>query len=237
MAALVYLLEDDNDVAIVLRRALEEHGFTVERFARRADLARRLGTQRPSICVIDLGLPDGDGLVVVSNLLRDLGIPSIIVSGRGELSDRVVGLEIGADDYLVKPVEPRELIARVRSILRRSKETVGQGTRAGKAVARFSGWSADFSACVLTDPDGVSIELSAAETALLKAFVDSAGRVLTRSFLLDLESPDDLEPFDRSVDIRVSRLRRKLNDDSRKPRIIRTVYGAGYVFSQKVAWD
>lgn len=233
----VFLLEDDNDVAVVLRRALEEHGYTVERFARRADMVRRLGALRPSLCLIDLGLPDGDGLIVVSNLLRDMGIPSIIVSGRGDLSDRVVGLEIGADDYLVKPVEPRELVARVRSVLRRAQPG---GTPSGapkRSVARFNGWTADFSACSLTDPEGHVVQLSAAENTLLKAFVESSGRVLSRSFLLDLDSQGDLEPYDRSVDIRVSRLRRKLHDDPKKPKLIRTVYGAGYVFSPKVEWD
>jgi len=236
MAGPIFLLEDDTDVAAVLRRALEEHGYTVERFARRADMVRRLGSVRPIICLIDLGLPDGDGLIIVGNLLRDLGIPSIIVSGRGELSDRVVGLELGADDYLVKPVEPRELVARVRSVLRRT-----QGSRpaenSGRQVARFSGWTADFSACILTSPRGEAVQLSAAESTLLRAFVDSAGRVLSRSFLLDLDSPGDLEPFDRSVDIRVSRLRRKLDDDPKNPKMIRTVYGAGYVFSPKVVWS
>ena len=129
------------------------------------------------------------------------------------------------------------MIARVRSVLRRSQGTAAAKAASGRTFARFKGWSADFMACTLTDPEGRTLELSASENALLKVFVDSAGRVLTRSFLLDMESPDDLEPFDRSVDIRVSRLRRKLNDDPKKPRIIRTVYGAGYVFSPKVDWD
>ncbi|MBE3638217.1 response regulator [Mangrovicoccus algicola] len=234
MARLVFLLEDDADVAAVLRRALEDHGFEVERFARRADIVARLGRVRPDICLIDLGLPDGDGLSVVGHLLRDLAIPAIIVSGRGDVTDRVVGLELGADDYLVKPVEPRELVARVRSLLRRAAGA--PMPEMARQVARFDGWSADFGACTLTDPRGGCVSLSAAEASLLRAFVTAAGRVLSRRFLLDIEGPSDLETFDRAMDVRISRLRRKLGDDPRKPRAIKTVYGAGYVFTPRVDW-
>ena len=235
MAQLVFLLEDDADVATVLRRALEEHGFEVERFARRADIVNRLGRVRPDICLIDLGLPDGDGLSVVGHLLRDLMIPAIIVSGRGDLTDRVIGLELGADDYLVKPVEPRELVARVRSLLRRASASAAQPDRS-RLVARFEGWTADFGACTLVDPAGQTVALSAAEASLLKAFASAAGRVLSRRYLLDIEGPSDLETFDRAMDVRISRLRRKLGDDPKKPRAIKTVYGAGYVFTPKVDW-
>ncbi|WP_172327210.1 response regulator transcription factor [Mangrovicoccus sp. HB161399] len=234
MAQLVFLLEDDSDVATVLRRSLEEHGFEVERFARRADIVARLSRVRPDVCLVDLGLPDGDGLSVVGHLMRDLAIPTIIVSGRGEVTDRVVGLELGADDYLVKPVEPRELVARVRSLLRRA--TVAQAPDRSREVARFDGWTADFGACTLTDPEGKAVSLSAAEASLLRAFANAAGRVLSRRFLLDIEGPSDLETFDRAMDVRISRLRRKLGDDPKKPRAIKTVYGAGYVFTPRVEW-
>lgn len=236
MSQMVFILEDDVDVAAVFRRALEDHGYAVERFSRRAELVRRLGKRVPDICLIDLGLPDGDGLSVVGHLLRDLNVPTIIVTGRGELADRVVGLEVGADDYLVKPVEPRELIARIRSVLRRSGPSENSVQDTQRHVASFEGWHADFNACMLTAPDNTSIELSVAEAAVLKELIRAAGRVLSRASLLNLDSPGDLEPYDRSIDVRISRLRRKLGDDPSSPKIIKTVYGAGYMFVPKVEW-
>ena len=236
MKQLLYLLEDEAEVAQVMRRALETQGYAVERFQRRAELARALEKRRPDLCLVDLELPDGDGLSLVSELLRRQGIPAIIVTGRGDLTDRLIGLEIGADDYIVKPFEPRELVARVRAVLRRGGEARCARPGAMRRLALFEGWRADLDACTLLAPDGERVELSAAETALLRSFIEAPGRVLSRALLLDLSSQDDLEPFDRAMDVRVSRLRKKLRDNSGTPTIIRTVYGAGYVFTPRVDW-
>jgi two-component system, OmpR family, response regulator len=235
MKPLIFVLEDEADVARVMRRALEAQGFEVERFARRADLLRALETRRPGLCLVDLELPDGDALSLVGDALRGAGIPAIIVTGRGELTDRLIGLEIGADDYIVKPFEPRELVARVRAVLRRGERKPPPGT-APRSLARFDGWTADLDACTLRASDGEEVQLSAAETALLRSFIEGAGRVLSRAQLLDLTGENDLEAFDRSMDVRVSRLRKKLRDNTRSPPMIRTVYGAGYVFTPRVDW-
>lgn len=231
----IYLLEDDSEIAAVIRRALESQGFGVERFSRCAALEQALRQQEPDLCLVDLGLPDGDGLGLVGEMLRRRRIPAIIVSGRSEVTDRIIGLEVGADDYITKPFEPRELVARVRAVLRRkggSREPAPSAAR----IVQFAGWTANFDACTLVAPDGEALEMSAAESDLLRIFVQSAGRVLSRSTLLDLNSQNDLAPFDRSIDVRVSRLRRKLREDPGSPAMIRTVYGAGYVFAPRVEW-
>ncbi|WP_372605338.1 response regulator [Actibacterium sp.] len=237
MKTLVYLLEDDPDISRLIRRTLEQQSFQVEEFRRQEDFERAFAKHIPDLCLIDLILPDGDGLPLIADKLRGSGVPTIIVTGRGNLTDKVVGLEIGADDYIVKPFEPRELVARVRAVLRRTRPTDRKPAAATKrSFAQFGEWTADFDGCTLIDEEGTRIRMSAAETALLTVLVKSAGRVLSRSQLLDLSAPKELEPFDRSMDARISRLRRKLRDDPRSPRIIRTVYGAGYVFTLEVAW-
>lgn len=234
MMPVAYLLEDDVDISNLIVRALSEHGFSVRSFTRRSDFEREVNRQLPDICLIDLSLPDGDGLSLIKSSILPETMPKVIVTGRGNLTDRIVGLEIGADDYIVKPFEPRELVARVRAVLRRSgalRHDDGE-----TKIARFGNWTANFSACTLANVDGDSTDLSSAEASLLMAFVSSAGRVLTRSQLLDATSGRSTEPFDRSMDARISRLRKKLGDDSKAPDIIRTVYGVGYVFGMTVEW-
>lgn len=230
MKPTVYLVEDDADIAKLIVRTLGQQGIDVTPFRSLADFRRAIGQKAPDLCLIDLSLPDGDGLSAVNGSLLPPSIPKIIVTGRGQLTDRVVGLEIGADDYVVKPFEPRELAARVKAVLRRS-----QGHGAGPAPVpsrpyRFGDWSADLEGCTLSHADGEVIKLSAAETTLLAAFAEAPGRVLSRSQLLDATSNRTEDPLDRSMDARISRLRKKLRDDPYSPQIIRTVYGAGYVF-------
>lgn len=230
---LIYLLEDDDDIARVLIRTLSAQGMEVTAFRRISDFAQAVQKRLPDLCILDLSLPDGDGMSVIRERMLPDSVPRIIVTGRGTLTDRVIGLEIGADDYIVKPFEPLELIARVRSVMRRA------GIRQAapeeeQAATRFGDWTADFSGCWLIHKDGEKVKLSASEATLLNTMVMAAGRVLSRSQLLEATTGRSEEPFDRSMDARISRLRRKLRDDPREPRIIRTVYGAGYVFALKV---
>lgn len=230
---LVLVLEDDTDLAALLVRTFCEHGFNAEATGLVRDFERRLTQVRPAICVIDMSLPDGPALEVMTRRIKSDAIPTIAISGVWtEVSDRVLGLEMGADDYMLKPVNPRELVARVRAVLRRSQGVAG----AEDSVARFSGWIADFRGHRLIAPDTEEIELSASEVRLLRALVSRPQRVQSRETLMEDESAAGTIAFDRSIDVRISRLRVKLREDPRNPRIIKTIYGAGYMFASTVEW-
>ena len=238
MPTLIYLLEDDPDIAHLIERSLGQQGFTTRIFRRHADFEREVRRQTPDLCLIDLALPDGDGMDVVANGVLPRNVPRVIVTGRGAVTDRVVGLEIGADDCIVKPFEPRELVVRLRAVLRRSRlvqDAAGGANR--RLVARFGGWKADLGACMLQRVDGTTLSLSSAETNLLEAFLRAPGRVLSRSNLMDATGARHGEPFDRSMDARISRLRRKLDAHSQGQELIRTVYGAGYILTADVDWE
>lgn len=237
MTALVYLLEDDIDICRLIERSLGRQGFVTRSFRRLAEFERELRRQIPDLCLIDLSLPDGDGLSLINGGLLPEGVPRVIVTGRGSVTDRVVGLEIGADDYIVKPFEPRELVARLRAVLRRSRIARGASGAAQRTVARFGEWHADLSACTLVHLDGHRVRLSSSENSLLEAFLRAPGRVLSRSALLDATHGRSNEPFDRSMDARICRLRRKLTADPAEEELIRTVYGAGYIFVAEVDWE
>lgn len=236
MATLIYLLEDDPDISRLIERSLGQQGFTTRTFRRVTEFEREVRRQPPDLCLIDLSLPDGDRLEIVANNTLPRNIPRVIVTGRGSVTDRVVGLEIGADDYIVKPFEPRELVARLRAVLRRTRLSRAEPGSGDKVIAEFGGWIADLTACTMARQDGATISLSSAETCLLEAFLRAPGRVLSRSNLLDATGGRNSEPFDRSLDARISRLRRKLEVGRGAGDIIRTVYGAGYIFTQDVVW-
>ena len=232
-AALIYVVEDDDAIARLVVAALHEFGFATEVFRSGATVLRRLQAERPDLCVVDLGLPDMDGIELVRQIAAISSSGVLILTGRGHMVDRVMGLELGADDYMVKPFEPRELVARVRSILRRragvSGTAPGQHRHAG-----FLGWSLDCAANILRAADGSEHLLGTAETQVLRAFVERPYQILTREQLIGQR---DLSPLDRSIDVRISRLRRKLERDPQNPKIIKTVYGAGYMFSAAVTWS
>lgn len=254
------LIEDDPDIARIVLRVLADFGYPCTWFHEGQALLDHLLEHQPDLCILDLGLPDMDGMELIARLRQrhpqQCGV--LVLTGRSYVADRVMGLELGADDYIVKPFEPRELIARIRSILRRLEQRAAAsspaaapgGTTPGSrqrgiahgvahGVAHFAGWTFNPRANLLTAPEtaaGAAPEssLSTSEALLLLHFLESPNRILTREQLL---GERDISPFDRSIDVRVSRLRRKLETDPHNPKIIKTVYGAGYLFSLPVHWS
>ena len=231
----IYLLDDDPDICRLVGSTLREFGFETVECHTAAELRRLLLVRVPDLCIVDLGLPDADGMDVVRELQarHDCGV--MVLTGRGYLSDRVMGLELGADDYVVKPFEPRELVARVRSILRRRDKAPGaqMPTPARSHMAEFGGWRFRADSNLLTSPGGEEWTLSAGESRILLQFLQRPNRILDREQLC---GDRDLSALDRSVDVRVSRLRRKLESDAQHPTTIRTVYGAGYLLAAEVTW-
>jgi len=230
--ALIFVIEDELSIARLVQSVLVEFGFEVECFHTGASALRRLAVRRPDLCITDLGLPDMDGMQVVRQLQEGTPCAVLILTGRNDVTDRVLGLELGADDYIVKPFEPRELVARVRSILRRYQKAPASEP-AGHSAVRFAGWHFEIGRLSLTHEDGREVSLSAAEAALLQTLLKRPNKILTREQLI---GERELDPFDRSIDVRISRLRRKLEDDPQDPKIIKTVYGAGYLLCASVEW-
>ncbi|KAB2920385.1 MAG: response regulator transcription factor [Hyphomicrobiaceae bacterium] len=229
----IYLVEDTAEVARSLCVTLADYGFRHRHFLTARDFLRQLKTEAPDLCIIDLGLPDMDGIELVRKVHELRGCPILILTGRHHVADRILGLELGADDYMVKPFEPREVVARIHSILRRIAKA--RGDHAGTArTARFAGWSFATGCNRLTAPDGRKVELSAAEARLLTIMLKRPNRILSRAQLL---GDRDLEPLDRSIDARISRLRSKLENRGDAPELIKTVYGAGYLLNAKVEWS
>ncbi|MBL8435119.1 MAG: response regulator transcription factor [Zoogloea sp.] len=229
---LVFIVEDEPDIARLIATSLAEYGFRSETFGTGRALLARARKVQPELAILDLGLPDMDGLQVLRLLQEQHPCAALILTGRDGLTDRVLGLELGADDYLVKPFEPRELVARVRSILRRYQKAAASEPDA-HGGARFAGWHFDIGRLTLTSDDGREVSLSAAEAALLQSLLKRPNKILTREQLI---GERELDPFDRSIDVRISRLRRKLEDDPQDPKIIKTVYGAGYLLYGTVEW-
>jgi two-component system OmpR family response regulator len=186
------------------------------------------------LIVLDVMLPGDDGLTLCRELRASSQMPIIMLTARNEDVDRILGLEIGADDYVPKPFKPRELLARITAVLRRTSHVVREPLASEVPGYRFAGWRLDATARSLTDDDGTVVALSGAEFRLLAVLLAHSGQVLSRQQLMDLLRGRDLDPFDRSIDQRVSRLRQILRDDARSPRIIKTVYGEGYVIGVPV---
>lgn len=228
---LIAIVEDDPDVARIIEQVLSDFGFATLWCRSGGDLLRRLRTLSPDLCIIDLGLPDMDGIEAMQRVRAQSPCGILILTGRAHISDRVLGLELGADDYVLKPFEPRELVARVRSILRRRE---GTSDLHSAQTASFSGWRFNLGNNTLLDPQGGEQLLSTAEAELLKAFVHNPNRILQREKLMGSR---DLNPSDRAIDVRISRLRRKLEPNAQSPSLIKTVYGAGYLFLATVNWS
>jgi DNA-binding response OmpR family regulator len=229
------IVEDDPDIRALLERCLAADGYRVTALGAASGLDAVLAEGDIDLIIVDVGLPDADGLALTQQIRKNHDLGIIIVSGRGDLTDRVIGLEIGADDYITKPFEPREVLARVRSVLRRG-ERGRAATPAGETRRRFrfNGWTIDQTSQTLLDGDGAVVPLTSGEYKLLETFVTHANRVLSRDQIMDYVCINDAPAFDRSIDVRIGRLRRKMRDDAAKPSLIKTVRNAGYIFASAV---
>lgn len=227
----VLIVDDDEQIRQLLREYLAGFGMSVTGVTDGVAMEEALAKNSFDLVILDLMLPGEDGLSLCRSLRVKSDIPILMLTARGEAMDRVVGLEVGADDYIVKPFEPRELVARIQSILRRSR--AGRGQLMEKKEAEFMGWRLDLILRQLVSPEQIVIPLSNAEFRLLAVLVEHPNRVLTREFLLDEARGRGMELFDRSIDILISRVRQKLNDDPRTPSLIKTVRGEGYLFDTK----
>lgn len=232
----VAVVEDEKDLCDMVCRTLQEFNYIPKPFYNGESARKEFQIKRPDICIIDLILPDMDGLDLVRELSHFAGTGIIVITARGETSDRVLGLEVGADDYVVKPFEPRELVARVHSLVRRIDMLTSTYADTESRLVSFSGLTYDIGGMVLRNQQNEEIMLSASEALLMLKFLRAPKRVLSREQLFDEEMVNERQPFDRSIDIRVSRLRRKLEKDAKDPQIIKTVYGAGYLFAAEVTW-
>lgn len=230
--ARILVVEDDTDLLSAVTDILEDANFAV--ITRdRADGVRELVRSEPiDLIVLDLGLPGIDGFTLLRQFKDQPGIGVIIISGRAEPTEKIVGLELGADDYLTKPFVPRELLARVRSVLRRLPTKRAEAAQETPRILRFDGWSLNEARMEVRDAAGQVVPLTSAEYALLEALVKSPHRVLTRDQLLDLTRGKDVPAFERSIDVLVTRLRKKLGDSP--PVLVKTIRNRGYMFTGKV---
>jgi DNA-binding response OmpR family regulator len=229
----ILVVDDDAGLRTLLEQYLGTQGYGVTTAADGKDMDAALAAINPDLVILDLMMPGEDGLSIARRLRASTALPIIMLSARGEDIDRIVGLEVGADDYLPKPFNPRELLARIRAVLRRGQgmaETVNTAQR----VNDFGPFRLDIEAQRLLC-DGEEVPLTTAEFAILRIFVEHPNRVLTRDGLMDMIKGYERDPFDRSIDVRVTRLRRKIEPDPANPVYIRTVWGQGYLFAPKGA--
>ena len=234
----ILIVDDDPRVRDMLTRYLESEGFRITQAADGTAMRACLGCHQIDLVILDVMMPKEDGFTLTREIRADSAVPIILVTGKGEVVDRVVGLEIGADDYIAKPFHLREVLARIRTVLRRSGSdktsgSVPAGEAAGQ-VLRFAGWQLDLTAMALTDPQGTPVPLTSGEFNLLSALAKAPNRPLNRDQIMDLIHGRAWSPFDRSIDTQIGRLRKKIEHDPGNPTIIKTVRGVGYLFAAKV---
>lgn len=227
----ILIVDDDQQISSNIASYLNDYGFQCETARNAIEFKRKLKQLAPELCIVDLGLPDIDGMDLVREIKNNATASVLILTGRSHVSDKVMGLEIGADDYMVKPFDPRELVARVKSVLRRHAES--PQAKASQEIASFHQWKFNLANNTLSSEFQPETILSTAEADLLKVFVKNPNRILQRERLIGHR---DIGPNDRSVDIRISRLRKKLETDAKSQEIIKTVYGSGYLFLAQVSW-
>jgi two-component system OmpR family response regulator len=230
----ILVVDDDHEIRSLLGDYLERNGFRATTVSDGDAMWRALEAGRVDLVILDVMLPGADGFALCRELAARVGVPVIMLTARGDDLDRILGLELGADDYLHKPFHPRELLARIKSVLRRTRSVPPQLRPEPVHTLRFAGWSLDLATRNLLSPDRVVVALSGTEFRLLRVFLAYPNRVLSREQLMDLTVGRDADPLDRSIDVQVSRLRQRLRDDARDPQIIRTVRGEGYVLAAAV---
>jgi two-component system OmpR family response regulator len=232
----ILVLDDDREIRELLGKFLEKQGLRVTLARDARELRKVWPLARYSLVVLDLMLPGESGLDVARWLRGQSNIPIVMLTAMGEETDRIVGLELGADDYMAKPFNPRELLARIRAVLRRAEgaQAMAQNSEDASAQIRFAGWLLEPARRRLINPQGAEVPLTGGEYELLTTLLERPNRVLTRDMLMDLLHNRQPGPFDRAIDVAVSRLRRKLEDDGRNPSVIKTVRGGGYVLSATV---
>ena len=241
--ATVLSVDDDEGLQTVVTHYLSGEGYSMMSAASGQQLMNLLETSTPNIILLDLVLPDTDGISILAQLRALRKIPVIVVSGKSDTTEKIVCLEMGADDYMTKPFEMRELSARIKAVLRRAEEVPAavqqqqQDIRAESGQVRFGNWTLDRAQFQLFDEKGVSADLTTGEYRLLDALVSSPHKVLSRERLFELTRESDYDSFDRAVDIQVGRLRKKLDDNPKDPQYIKTVRGAGYMFCGEILND
>jgi len=232
--ARILCVEDDREIASLITEVLQDHGFSPRFVASAAAMNDVLQREPFDLIMLDLMLPDEDGMSICRRLRQTSGVPIIMVTAKGEDIDRILGLELGADDYVVKPFNPRELVARIRALLRRAQGYSGaMGTRRLSPM-RFDGWRIDPTTRSLADPEGVKITLTSAEFDILLAFCRNAGRVMSREQLIELAHGGQAGPVERSIDVHISRIRQKMEPGAKSWTMIKTVRLGGYVFTPRV---
>jgi DNA-binding response OmpR family regulator len=233
----ILVVDDQQEICDLVREYLTDEGFRVSTANDGTGLRDEMARGPVDLVILDLVLRGEDGLQLARELRNGSDIGIIMLTGRGETVDRIIGLEMGADDYLSKPFHLRELLARVRSVLRRGSTRGADRSGAPRAQIRFAGWSLDLASRELLSPAGEEVRLTTGEFELLAAFVNHANQVLSRDRLLDLSRHREAGPFDRTIDVQVGRLRRKLEDDPKNPAMIKTVRGGGYIFTPPLESD
>jgi len=233
----ILIVDDDPRLCRALARYLRREGYAVRTAISGREMRESLAVEKPDLVLLDLMLPDEDGFSLARELRSISNVAIIIVTGKADTTDKVVGLELGADDYITKPFSERELLARIRSVLRRTSDAGRGQAEQSDSVARFAGWRLGLESYELVSRAGERVPLTPHEFQLLCALVQHGSRVLTRETILDLIARRDWSPEDRSVDVLVGKLRKKLEADPRHPRLIETVRGVGYKLAAKVQFE
>lgn len=232
---LILVVDDDPRIIRLVGQYLRQEDYQVETATNGREMRNRIAIHRPDLVILDLGMPGEDGLTLTREIRSSSDIPIIILTGKTHTVDKVVGLELGADDYITKPFDERELLARVRSVLRRYRPLpVEAATPLNGAVACFADWKLDLTGHELTSPEGENVHLTSHEFLLLEAFITHPNRTLSRDTLMDLIAGRDWNPLDRSIDVLIAKLRKKLEKDPQQPEIIKTIRGQGYKFTVQI---
>lgn len=234
MNATILVVDDDHEILTLLSKYLTQQGYAVREAASLKEMRQQLAAAAPDLVVLDIMLPDGSGLDACLGLRHEgVRLPIILLTAMQEEVDRIIGLEMGADDYMGKPFNPRELLARIKAVLRRSAEAPQAAPESGRHA--FEGFQADPAARTVTAPDGSDLQLTGAEFEVLRIFLDRPGRIISRDQILEMTRGRNGDPFDRSVDVLMSRIRKKLRDAGGPADVIKTVRNGGYQFAAKVS--